>query len=111
MKFPPTVVPNLEPALATAYKVVGVSEDHELLARCETEMRPRSAAGASASRSQPYYLDITHPLANKGAAVLEDGGADGRPDERDRGDRRRHNDLAMFAQSGFAIAMGNAPAR
>ena len=29
-----------------------------------------SATSASAARSQPYYLDVTHPQANKGAVVL-----------------------------------------
>ena len=44
---------------------------------------------ASASRSQPYYLDITHPMANKGVAVRPARRLDGRADRRDRGDRRR----------------------
>src|SRR5262245_12516322 len=37
--------------------------------RCETAAQDKFARLASAARSQPYYLDITHPSANKGAVV------------------------------------------
>src|SRR5258708_5643218 len=55
--YAPTVVGTLGPSLASAYKVVGVSEDHALLAQCEAEMQAALGEQASASRSQPYYLD------------------------------------------------------
>ncbi|HEY4170225.1 MAG TPA: Cof-type HAD-IIB family hydrolase [Reyranella sp.] len=109
VKFPPTVVANLEAALGTAYKVVGVSEDHALLKRCETEMQAALGPGASVSRSQPYYLDITHPQANKGVAVQNMAALMGVPMAEVAVIGDNYNDLAMFAQSDFAIAMGNAP--
>jgi Cof subfamily protein (haloacid dehalogenase superfamily) len=108
VQFPPTVVEAFGHALDAANKIVGVSDDFALLERCDAEMRSLLAGGASVARSQRYYLDITHPLANKGTAVLAlakllaipmaeiavigDGG----------------NDVAMFEQSGLSIAMGNA---
>ena len=109
VKYPPTVVPNLEPALGTAYKVVGVSHDHELLKRCEVEMLAALGPGASVSRSQPYYLDITHPQANKGVAVQNMAALMNVPMSEVAVIGDNYNDLAMFAQSDFAIAMGNAP--
>jgi hypothetical protein len=109
VKFPPTVAASLEAALETAYKVVGVSEDHALLKRCETEMQAALGPGASVSRSQPYYLDITHPQANKGAAVLNMAALMGVPMAEVAVIGDNYNDLAMFAQSDLAIAMGNAP--
>lgn len=109
VKFPPTVVPSFEPALATAYKVVGVSEDHELLKRCEIEMQAALGEGASVSRSQPYYLDITHPQANKGVAVQNMAALMNVPMAEVAVIGDNYNDLAMFAQSNFSIAMGNAP--
>jgi len=109
VKFPPTVVPSLEATLGTAYKVVGVSEDHELLKRCETEMQAALGPGASVSRSQPYYLDITHPQANKGAAVQNMAALMDVPMSEVAVIGDNYNDLAMFAQSDFSIAMGNAP--
>jgi Cof subfamily protein (haloacid dehalogenase superfamily) len=109
VKFPPTVVKSLEPALGTAYKVVGVSEDHELLKRCEVEMQAALGPGASVSRSQPYYLDITHPQANKGAAVQNMTALMNVPMSEVAVIGDNYNDLSMFAQSDFSIAMGNAP--
>jgi Cof subfamily protein (haloacid dehalogenase superfamily) len=106
--FSPKIVDNLGASLDGVAKIVGVSSDFELLARCESDMRAALADNASVARSQPYYVDITHPLANKGAALSEiaellalplaeiavigDGG----------------NDVAMFERSGLSIAMGNA---
>ena len=108
VKFPPTVVKSLEPALGTAYKVVGVSSDHELLKRCEIDMQGALGPGASVSRSQPYYLDITHPEANKGAAVQNMAALMNVPMSEVAVIGDNYNDLSMFAQSDFAIAMGNA---
>jgi Cof subfamily protein (haloacid dehalogenase superfamily) len=106
--FAPTIVEDFGPALYTTAKIVGVSKDFELLAQCERDVRAVLVGQASVALSQPYYLDITHPLANKGAALSEiakllrvplaeiaaigDGG----------------NDVAMFERSGLSIAMGNA---
>ncbi len=109
VKFAPTVVPSLEPALGTAYKVVGVSQDHELLERCEADMQAALGAGASVSRSQAYYLDITHPQANKGVAVRNMAALMNLPMSEVAVIGDNYNDLAMFAQTGFSIAMGNAP--
>jgi Cof subfamily protein (haloacid dehalogenase superfamily) len=107
--FGPTVVRTLEPALASAFKVVGVSADHALLARCEEELRPVLGESASASRSQPYYLDITHPMANKGVAVVRLAALMGVPTAEIAVIGDGHNDVGMFAQCGLSIAMGNAP--
>jgi 1-deoxy-D-xylulose-5-phosphate synthase len=50
-------------------KIVGVSDDPLLLARSEEELRRRVGEHASATRSQPYYLDVTQADANKGTVV------------------------------------------
>jgi Cof subfamily protein (haloacid dehalogenase superfamily) len=107
--FKPTVVRALEPLLTSAFKIVGVSEDHELLARCEEELQPILGESASASCSQPYYLDITHPMANKGVAVVRLAALIGVPMGEVAVIGDGHNDVGMFAQSSLSIAMGNAP--
>jgi Cof subfamily protein (haloacid dehalogenase superfamily) len=91
-----------------AVKIVGVSDDHTAVARCETKAQSALGTRASASRSQPYYLDVTHPLANKGEVVTTLSKLlDIKPDEiATIGDGA--NDALMFARSGFSIAMGNA---
>ena len=69
--FRPTTVEDFGPALDVAAKIVGVSADFALLARCEQDVAALLAGQASVVRSQAYYLDITHPLANKGVALSE----------------------------------------
>ena len=69
-KFAPTVVAEfLKVSLGSAVKIVGVSDDLDLVARCEKDAQDALGARASAARSQPYYLDVTHPDANKGTVV------------------------------------------
>ncbi len=106
----PTVLASFDPpgAIDRAYKIVGVSKDFELLARCERELAAELGASATVARSQLYYLDVTHPLANKGHAVQRLSQLLEVPASAIAtiGDGR--NDVAMFAVSGLAVAMGNA---
>ena len=69
---------------------------------------PRSPISASVARSQPYYLDITHPLANKGAALSEIAKLLDVPLAEIAAIGDGANDVAMFERSGLSIAMGNA---
>src|SRR6185437_1455699 len=69
VKFEPTVTKDLSSVLERAVKIVGVSDDHGLVERTEAALRKRVAGHASAARSQPYYLDVTHPDANKGVVA------------------------------------------
>ena len=91
-------------------KVVGVSDDLEAVARCEKDMQDWSNGRASAARSQPYYLDVTHPKANKGEVVgMFSEYCNITPEEIVTiGDMP--NDVLMFRKSGTSIAMGNASA-
>jgi Cof subfamily protein (haloacid dehalogenase superfamily) len=108
--FGPTVVEDFGPALDAAAKIVGVSADFGLLERCERDVKNALGDKAFVARSQPYYLDITHPLANKGAALTELAKLLGIPlaEIAVLGDSA--NDVAMFERSGLSIAMGNASA-
>jgi Cof subfamily protein (haloacid dehalogenase superfamily) len=106
--FRPTMVEDFGPALDTAAKIVGVSTDFELLAGCERDLRASLVDQATVVRSQPYYLDITHPLANKGAALSEIAKLLGVPLAEIAAIGDGGNDIAMFERSGLSIAMGNA---
>ena len=108
VEFGPTVVRDFGPALVDVAKIVGVSTDFELLARCEDDMRAALAGQVSVARSQPYYLDITHPLANKGVALTELANLLGIPPTEIAVIGDGGNDVAMFERSGLSIAMGNA---
>src|SRR5581483_8600505 len=108
--FEPTVVASLDAGLDAAAKIVGVSNDYDLLARCERELQRELADGASVARSQLYYLDITHRLANKGAALQALARALGVDPQEIATIGDGPNDVAMFERSGLSIAMGNASA-
>ena len=108
VKFAPTVVADFTPALDRAVKIVGVSDDHNLVARCERDVQEVLGAGASAARSQPYYLDVTHPDANKGTVVAALAKFLSLPPARIATIGDMPNDVLMFRRSGLSIAMGNA---
>lgn len=106
--FAPAVVQSFDGKLGSANKIVGVTDDHGLIARCEAEAKEMFGTGASISRSQPYYLDITSTHANKGivADYLSSHLDIPREEIATIGDSQ--NDVYMFERSGFSIAMGNA---
>jgi Cof subfamily protein (haloacid dehalogenase superfamily) len=110
VKFPPTIVADFTPALDRTVKIVGVSDDHDLVARCERDVQEALGADASAARSQPYYLDVTHPDANKGTVAEAFGKFLSIPPTRIATIGDMPNDILMFRKSGLSIAMGNAGA-
>jgi Cof subfamily protein (haloacid dehalogenase superfamily) len=108
VKFPPRVVAGFGDTLDRAVKIVGVSDDYDLVARVEREMQQAVAGRASATRSQPYYLDVTHPLANKGNVVRTLSRRLRIPQAEILTIGDMPNDVLMFRESGLSIAMGNA---
>ena len=108
VQFEPTVVDNYEDLLDRAVKIVGVSDDLDAVAECETEAQKELGKNASASRSQDYYLDITHPQANKGMVVKRLSEILDIPLEKIATMGDMPNDVPMFELSGTSIAMGNA---
>jgi Cof subfamily protein (haloacid dehalogenase superfamily) len=108
VKFAPTVVEDFNEVLDNAVKIVGVSDDHDLVARCEKDAQDALGTGASAARSQPYYLDVTHPDANKGTVVTTLSRLLSVPISAIATIGDMPNDVLMFRNSGLGIAMGNA---
>lgn len=108
VKFPPTVVRDFADRLDRAVKIVGVSDDRDLVIRCEKDVRDALGQAASAARSQPYYLDVTHPDANKGSVVGMLSKLLSIPTAEIATIGDMPNDVLMFRRSGLGIAMGNA---
>ncbi|HEY2101963.1 MAG TPA: Cof-type HAD-IIB family hydrolase [Chthoniobacterales bacterium] len=121
VKFPPTVVANFQGLTNDVAKLVGVSDDLEAVRICESAVRQRFAEGVhtresnpqreahalvSAARSQPYYLDVTHPEANKGFVVRRLSEMLQIPTAEIATIGDMPNDISMFVQSGISIAMG-----
>ena len=131
VKFPPTVVASYDGKTDDVAKIVGVSDDLDAVAKCEKAVQAafqasvgtkkgtpqrdlsredddadKGKSSVSAARSQPYYLDVTHPDANKGGVVAALARMlKLRPEEiATIGDMP--NDVSMFEKGGLAIAMG-----
>ena len=108
VKFEPKVVPDIAEDLRQVTKIVGVSDDHRKVQRCEAAAQAAFGHSATATRSQPYYLDVTNKNANKGAVVEYLVQHVGVPAEEIATIGDQPNDVLMFERSGFSIAMGNA---
>jgi Cof subfamily protein (haloacid dehalogenase superfamily) len=108
VKFEPKVVKDFDGMLDQVAKIVGVSDDREGVARCEADAKAAFGERAAASRSQPYYLDVTNKDANKGAVVAYLSQHLKVPPEEIATLGDQPNDVLMFKRSGLSIAMGNA---
>lgn len=109
VKFEPRVVADVGARLDQVAKICGVSDDLEKVRGCEADARAAFAGRATANRSQPYYLDVTHQDANKGAVVEFLASHLGVPAGEIATIGDQPTDVPMFKKSGFSIAMGNAP--
>lgn len=108
VKFEPRVVESYDALLVRAAKIVGVSDDYPRVRQADADLQRALGPRASVSRSQNYYLDITHPLANKAAVVDYHAARLGIAAEAICTIGDGPNDVLMFRRSGCSIAMGNA---
>lgn len=108
VQFEPKVVDDFGDAIENAVKIVGVSDDHDVIHKCATDVHARFGDHVTAALSQPYYLDVTHPKASKGAVVEYLSKELGIPADEIATIGDSENDVTMFKKGGFAIAMGNA---
>ena len=109
VQFGPKVVKAFDDdMLLRAVKIVGVGDDLDRVLQCEADVQKALGNRATAARSQPYYLDVTHRDANKGF-VLDYLSRELRiPHSEIATIGDQPNDVLMFKRSGLSIAMGNA---
>jgi Cof subfamily protein (haloacid dehalogenase superfamily) len=109
LKFDASPVAGFSDAdLALAVKIAGVSDDLDRVAACEKAALNLLGGRASATRSQLYFLDVTHPLANKGAVATALARRLNLSADLIATIGDMPNDVLMFRNSGLSIAMGNA---
>lgn len=108
VQFAPIVTNSLESHTGDVVKIVGVSDDRATVEACESEARERFGDRVFAARSQPYYLDVSHPDANKGQVFRRLSHELGIPYAAIATVGDMHNDVQMFTPSGLSIAMGQA---
>lgn len=108
LQFEPTVIESYQDISDEIVKIVGVGADFTAVAECETATQNQFGDRLSATRSQSYYLDITHPDANKGTVVERLSQRLQIPSAEIVTIGDNCNDVSMFKRSGISIAMGNA---
>jgi Cof subfamily protein (haloacid dehalogenase superfamily) len=108
LQQPPRLVASFEGVTNGVVKVVGVSDDHPRVAACEAAVQQAYGAQVSAARSQPHYLDVTNPTANKGVVIERLARYIQVPLDRIAAIGDQPNDVLMFEHAGLSIAMGNA---
>ena len=110
VKFEAKICKEYGSLLDHAVKIVGVSDDLEAVKACEADCHAAIGHIVSAARSQPYYLDVTHPEATKGGVVDYLSRTLNIPAEAIATLGDMPNDVLMFEKSGMSIAMANAGA-
>jgi Cof subfamily protein (haloacid dehalogenase superfamily) len=108
VRFEPKVMDSLDGLTSDVAKLVGVSDDLDAVARASAAAHDKFGDHVAAARSQPYYLDVTHPEANKGAVAQYLARTYSIPTMSIATIGDMPNDVLMFAHSGLSIAMGNA---
>ncbi len=108
VQFEPKVMTSFDGLTKDVAKLVGVSDDLDAVARASTAAHDRFGDHVTAARSQPYYLDVTHPEANKGAVARYLSAKYEIAPQAIATIGDMPNDVLMFAHSGLSIAMGNA---
>jgi Cof subfamily protein (haloacid dehalogenase superfamily) len=104
----PRIVADFDAVIDQAGKIVGVSDDFARLETIERQAQEQFAGRAMAVRSQSYYLDFVAPGVDKGLAVRKLSATIGIPLAQIVTLGDMENDVPMFRQAGFSIAMGNA---
>ena len=66
VKFDPKLMTSLDGLTDDVAKIVGVSDDYDAIAKASKAAHDRFGDHVTAAASQPYYLDVTNPDANKG---------------------------------------------
>jgi Cof subfamily protein (haloacid dehalogenase superfamily) len=69
VRFEPKVMTDPKEHTESVAKIVGVSDDHEAVSAATDAVHERFGTHVAASMSQSYYLDVTHPFANKGSVA------------------------------------------
>jgi hypothetical protein len=104
----PTMRANFDGIETGVTKIVGVSDDANACAAANAALQEQYGGRVLATRSQPYFVDVTNPDASKGNVVKYLAKLYGITTDEIATIGDMYNDLSMFAASGFSVAMGDA---
>jgi Cof subfamily protein (haloacid dehalogenase superfamily) len=108
VKFKPKVRKSFDGLTDGVVKLVGVSDDHNAIDKAVKAAVEKFGDQVTAAASQPYYLDVTSPQANKGEVARYLARSFTLEPEEIATIGDQPNDILMFEHSGLTIAMGNA---
>ena len=108
VKFKPKVRKSFDGLTDGVVKLVGVSDDHDAIDKAVEAALEKFGDQVTAAASQPYYLDVTSPLANKGEVARYLARSFNLEPEEIATIGDQPNDILMFDHSGLSIAMANA---
>jgi Cof subfamily protein (haloacid dehalogenase superfamily) len=107
-QYEPEVISSFDTVETGVTKIVGVSDDEAACVAATDAIQSEFGEHVLATRSQSYFVDVTTADANKGSVVKFLSANYNIPVSEIATIGDMHNDLSMFAVSGFSIAMGNA---
>lgn len=106
----PIVTDDFTDLLTRADKITFVSDDEPVLAALHAQAA-QFGDDATIVQSQTYYLDVTALAANKGDGIAALAKAIGVDLAETAAIGDQFNDVPMLDIAGYAVAMGNAPAK
>lgn len=108
-EFSPQALKSFDGVRGDVIKIVGVSDDVDVVAKGIGELANAFTGDISATSSQSYYIDVTHHDANKGRVVdyLAKRYSITSGQIAVIGDMT--NDVLMFERAGLSFAVANAP--
>ncbi|MBE0466620.1 MAG: HAD-IIB family hydrolase, partial [Candidatus Desulforudis sp.] len=89
-------------------KVLTIASEAEILAQMRDMQTFFPAEQVHITRSKPYFLEFSHPLATKGRALEHLAGHYGIPREAVMAVGDGYNDLDMIEYAGLGVMMANA---
>jgi hypothetical protein len=109
LRFLPTPIDSLHSIRSPIVKIVGISDDYEMVSAGIEWLESHWGDQLSLSRPQPNRIDVTNIGANKGRALIEIARTLNIPLTQVAAAGDGENDIPMFRESFLSIAMGQAP--
>lgn len=108
VQVPYTVEPDLIRLAKKGFTKLLFIDEPEILDPLQQELQLLFGESAYIAKSKRTYLEVTHPEANKGSALLFLANKLGIDRSEIIGIGDNHNDSELLKAAGFGIAMGNA---
>lgn len=108
VKVPYTVEPNLLKLAEKGFTKALIIEEPEIVDALQEELKTLFGTRAHIAKSKAHFLELTHPEANKGLALLHLAKTLGIKQSEIIGIGDNHNDRELIETAGLGVAMGNA---